>query len=225
MFNEADGEMARLFYGHEGRLVDKWVHYLPIYDRHLSSFRADPRKTVRLLEIGVFHGGSLELWRKYFGPGATIFGVDIDPRCSRIGNSAAEIRTGSQADPNFLRRVVEEMGGVDIVIEDGSHVASHQKVSFETLFPLLSTDGIYLAEDLHTSYWRFYEGGLRRPGTFIEVVKGLVDDIHAWYFTEKPKYLAAHTSVRGIHIYDSVIVIEKGVKERPFYMRVGEPSF
>ncbi len=225
MINEADSEMARLFYGHQGRLVDKWNHYLSIYERHLKRFRDDNSRHVRLLEIGVFHGGSLELWRKYFGPSATIFGIDIDSRCGGISNSELNVRIGSQADPEFLRRVVQEMGGLDIVIDDGSHVGSHQRTSFETLFPLLDTRGVYIAEDLAAAYWRFYEGGLRRPGTFIEEIKTLVDDIHAWYYTEKPRYPDAHKNIESIHVYDGIVVIEKGLKERPFHTRVGTPSF
>ena len=69
----ATSQVAKLFYGHQGRLIHKWGHYLEIYDRHLSHYQKLGRP-VRLLEIGVYHGGSLQLWRQYFGPEAVIFG-------------------------------------------------------------------------------------------------------------------------------------------------------
>ncbi len=217
----AETRMARLFYGHQGRLVTKWAHYLPIYDRHLARFTG---RAIRLLEIGVAHGGSIQLWRKYFGPEATIFGIDINPRCRVIDDADLCICIGSQSDPGFLRSVVHEMGGVDIVIDDGSHVASHQRVSFETLFPLVDPNGVYIVEDLHASYRTSREGGLRQAGTFIEEMKSMVDDIHAWYTAARQRYTDAHEIVDGIHFYDSIIVIEKRPKEKPFHTTVGSSS-
>jgi hypothetical protein len=222
----AEAEISRLYYGHQGRLVHKWDHYLAIYERHLRRFRENGARPVRLLEIGINHGGSLQLWRKYFGPGATIFGVDIDPRCRVLDSPDMPVRIGSQTDPEFLRRVVGEMGGIDIVVDDGSHVASHQRSSFETLFPLLDPDGVYIVEDLHTSYWRGkFEGGFRRRGTFIEETKALVDDLHGWYHPAKARFPDVRQTVDGVHIYDSLVVIEKRPKDRPFHTTVGTPSF
>ena len=68
-----------LFWNHKGKIVHKWQHYLPIYEKFLKKYKNEP---IKFLEIGVAEGGSLSLWRKYFGANATIFGVDIDPRCS-----------------------------------------------------------------------------------------------------------------------------------------------
>lgn len=217
-----ESPLARLFYSHQGRLAHKWDHYLPIYERHLARYRGT---AVRLLEIGVSQGGSLQLWRKYFGPAAIIFGIDVNPRCRAVNDPGVCVRIGSQADPKFLRSVIREMGGVDIVIDDGSHFASLQRVSFETLFPLLDPNGVYIVEDLHTSYWSDYEGGVRRGGTFIEEMKLLVDDIHAWYGEVEQRVVDAHKTVDGIHFYDSVVAVEKRPKERPFHTKVGAPSF
>jgi hypothetical protein len=218
----AETHLAKLFYSHKGRLVDKWDHYFPIYERHLARYVA---KRVRLLEIGVFHGGSLQLWRKFFGPEAIIFGIDIDPRCASLDGPDACVRIGSQVDSRFLRSVVREMGGLDVVIDDGSHFASHQWTSFETLFPLVDANGVYITEDLHACYWPAYEGGLRRHGTFIEEMKGLVDDIHAWYSEAEQHLTDAHKTIGGIHFYDSVVVVEKKPKEKPFRVKIGTPSF
>ena len=172
------GRAAGIFFANQGRTIHKWLHYLAIYDQLLEPYVGT---AARMLEIGVFKGGSLGLWRKFLGDRAVVYGVDIDPGCARFDGETASVRIGSQDDPVFLRRVVAEMGGVDIVLDDGSHVASHQRASFEVLFPLLSEGGLYLIEDMHTAYWPSYEGGLKRPGTAVEFLKDKVDDMHRHY--------------------------------------------
>jgi cephalosporin hydroxylase len=225
MLTGATTEVAKLFYGHHGRLIDKWVHYLDIYDRHLNRFRQIGRP-VRLLEIGVYHGGSLQLWRQYFGPEASIFGIDINPRCAEVAGRDICIRVGSQADRKFVEGVVREMGGVDIVIDDGSHIASHQRKSLEILLPLLDSHGVYVVEDLHTSYFSgCYEGGLGRRGTFIEELKVLIDSIHESYHRKKTRFSDVRPGIDSIHLYDSLAFIEKRPVQRPFHTKVGTPSF
>ncbi|MGH6912055.1 MAG: class I SAM-dependent methyltransferase, partial [Phenylobacterium sp.] len=171
-----------------------------------------------MLEIGVSQGGSLGMWRSYFGPEATIFGVDVDPACAERFDPPNQVRIGSQDDPAFLRSVVSEMGGLDIVLDDGSHVAPHQETSFRTLFPLLATGGLYIIEDTHTAYWPTYDGGYRRRGTAIELAKVLIDDMHAFYHG-RPEVLASRSEVGAVLIFDSIIVIEKVDRPRPGHTR------
>jgi len=212
-------DMHRFFYENKGPIVHKWRHYLDVYDRHLSRYRNSP---FRLLEIGVSRGGSLSLWRRYFGPRATIFGIDIDPRCARFDGRDGEVRIGSQADADFLEGVVKEMGGIDVVIDDGSHVARHQYASFRSLFHLLSSDGVYICEDLCTSYWRGrFEGGYRRQSTFIEVAKRLVDDMHADFHRHGENVPGASRSIGGLHFYKGIVVIEKAPQPLPTHVEVG----
>lgn len=215
-------DLAQLFYGHEGRLVHKWTHYLDIYDRHFGPFRD---RAPTMLEIGVQNGGSLEMWRRYFGPDATIFGVDIDPRCAERVTPPNQVRIGSQADAAFLKSVAAEMGPLDIVLDDGSHIASHQRESFRVLFPLLKDGGLYVLEDLHTAYLPgMHEGGYKRSGSAIEFVKQMIDDMHAWYHGHRPK-TPAKTEIVGIHVYDSIIFLEKGRKEPPHHIKIsGTPA-
>jgi len=143
-----DSEIGALYLGHRGRHVDKWAHYLGAYEEQLGPFRRGfpnrdgSLRPLRILEIGVYKGGSLQLWRRYFGAQASVWGIDADPACSAIDDPDLEIRIGSQQDRRFLEGVVDEMGGVDVVIDDGSHQADHQRASFEVLFPLLSEGGM-----------------------------------------------------------------------------------
>ena len=214
-------DMHRAFYRTNGPQVFKWGHYLSLYDRHLSRIRSG-KKPVRLLEIGVSKGGSLRLWREYFGQDAIIFGIDLDPRCAKLDGLSGRVRIGSQADGAFLKTVVAEMGGVDVVVDDGSHIAQHQIASFETLFSLLSDDGIYICEDLHASYWRGkFMGGYRRRSTFMEFAKNIVDDMHADFHSHGQGLKNAHRLIDGIHFYNSLVVIEKGPQDRPRSIRIG----
>ncbi len=209
---------------HEGNLVDKWRHYLPIYDRLMGPFRdgftdeSGVRRPLRFLEIGVSQGGSQQLWRKYLGPEAVIFGIDINPDSAKaVDPSNSQVRIGSQADPEFLRSVVAEMGGVDVVLDDGSHVAQHQRVSLQTLWPLLPEGGMFMCEDVHTAYWTQFEGGLRSPGSYIEEIKELIDDMHAHYHDGglSSGLLNARDEVGAIQIFDSIVAIEKAKRGAP----------
>ena len=205
--------IAKIFLEHHVRPTTKWHHYFEIYESEFGPFRGRP---VKLLEIGVQEGGSLEIWRSYFGPQAVLFGVDIDPLCGKLSTEDLPVRIGSQNDPAFLKRVIAEMGGVDIVVDDGSHVGADQIASFKTMFPLLSTGGLYLIEDVHAAYWREYEGGVSRPGTIVEFAKALIDDMNGWYHEASPKTLAnARECVDRVSIYDSVIAITKTERSAP----------
>jgi Methyltransferase domain len=211
--------MHRAFYENAGSVVHKWRHYLSIYDRHLSRYRGTQ---VRFLELGVYRGGSLRMWRKYFGDSAIIFGIDIDESCRRYNGEAGQVRIGSQDDPKFLKSVVDEMGGIDVVLDDGSHVASHQKASFDILFPLVSSRGTYICEDTHTAYWRgTHEGGYRRGTTFIERAKLLIDDLHGEFHRRSLSVPDAYRVISGVHFYNSIVVIEKSPQEPSIDIKIG----
>lgn len=206
------GEIETYFWQNTGRAIDKWLHYLPIYERHFMPFRNRP---VRVLEIGVQNGGSAQMWREFFGPDAVIFGVDINPDCAAADNEMTRIRIGSQDDPAFLKAVVAEMGGLDVVIDDGSHEMGHIHASFNVLFPLLSSGGIYLVEDLHTAYSEQYGGGYRSRRSFIETAKQMIDDLHCWYHDFGQQNATTANNLGGLHFYDSIIVVDKMKMQPP----------
>ena len=204
---EFNGELLQLFSRNVGLPVHKWHHYIPYYDRYFSSFRQGP---VRFLEIGVFRGGSLAMWRKYFGEKAVIFGVDSDPNCAALNGQSGQVRIGSQNDPDFLKQVISEMGGVDIVLDDGSHQAKHQIESFKILFPEMREGGVYMVEDLHTSFWRGYGGGYGRRSNFFGFSSDMINDMHHWWHFNRLKNPTLKDMCTGIHIHDSIAVFERG---------------
>jgi hypothetical protein len=196
-----------------GSPLDKWIHYFPIYERHLATFRGS---SARLLEIGVYRGGGLEMLSHYLGPSARIVGIDIDDAARSVaGRHVVEI--GDQEDPVFLAGVVERHGPFDIVIDDGGHSMRQQIRSVETLFPLLAEGGVYLVEDSHTSYWPSYLDPDDLAATFVGWVKDRLDDLHAYHHsTELDLAEPWQTNLVGVHAYDSVVVLDKAERYAPF---------
>ncbi len=216
---ESASPLRRRFLSHQGRQIYKWVHSLDIYDDWCARF---VETDVRLLEIGVFQGGSLELWRSHFGQRATIFGIDIDPACAARCDAPNQVRIGSQSDPAFLRATVAEMGGVDLVIDDGSHIGRDQRASFAALWPLLNDGGLYVIEDLLTSYLPGpYAGGYGRRGTGIDLVKALADAV------QQPFHLRGGLGGNGLwslHLYPNMAVIEKRAARPLAHIKTGAPA-
>ncbi len=200
------GDLLDLFADNKDFIVHKWHHYIPLYDRYFAPFRG---RKIKFLEIGVSKGGSLQMWRKYFGDEAILFGIDIDSTCVQYNGLAGQVRIGSQADTNFLESVVREMGGVDIVLDDGSHHMEHIPVSLKYLFPYLSDGGIYMIEDLHTAYWKKWGGGYGVRKNFFATILVLINDMHHWYHSRGLKLPEISYNCSGIHIHDSIVVLEK----------------
>lgn len=215
------GDLGGIYAGHEGAVVHKWHHYLPIYERYMSRFRGT---SVRMLEIGVAQGGSLEMWRRWLGPEAVIYGIDIRDKCARFNGVHGQVRIGSQDDPEFLARVVDEMGGVDLVLDDGSHEMAHIEASLRALFPRLSNGGVYLIEDLHSAYWTRWGGGLAAKANFFNSLRDLVDDMHHWYHEGEVTRPMVAQGLAGIHIHDSFVVLDKDMVYEPIHTFVGNPD-
>ena len=134
--------VSDLFFAHKGKQIDKWSHYLDIYEKHFAKYCGT---RVRILEIGIDHGGSLQLWKSYFGEHAEIIGVDINPACKEFEEDQIKVVIADQCDP-----VLSRLGPFDIVIDDGSHVRQHQAQTFLNLWP--RTLGVYLIEDCHEGF-------------------------------------------------------------------------
>ncbi len=212
--NFSGGEFGDLLAKHSGRPIVKWAHYVSIYEDLLSPFKYDRSQVtdpIRLLEIGVSKGGSLEIWKKYFGEASIIYGIDIDEKCRDISIPGVQIRIGSQVDQEFLSSVLNELGDPQIIIDDGSHHADHLSLTLEMLWPRLQSGGIYIIEDTHTSYWKEYGGGYLKPKTIVEFIKDAIDTMHLSYTRKKMPLRTEFLkdSLTSITIYDSIIVLRK----------------
>ncbi|WP_255496111.1 class I SAM-dependent methyltransferase [Mucilaginibacter sp. FT3.2] len=217
-----DTEMNDLeiyFKNNTERVIYKWQHYFDVYERHFSKYRG---KDIVILEIGTLHGGSLQMWKSYFGDKAKIYGIDINPNCKAVEEENIKILIGSQTDRNFLQTVKEQIPPIDILIDDGGHTMLQQIVSYEELFNHIKPDGVYLCEDIHTSYWLKYGGGHKRRGSFIEYSKNFIDKLNAYHSVEKSLKVDDFTrSVNSIHYYDSIVVIEKRPTPQPTSSKTG----
>jgi len=219
----ADNPLEEYFRNNQGRLIHKWMHYFDVYHRHFERFRGRP---IVVVEFGVSQGGSLQMWRDYFGDQATIYGIDIDERCADLGGPGTHVLIGDQEDREFLRSVGERTGPIDVLIEDGGHTMGQQLATFEEMYPLVKEDGVFLIEDLHTSYWEEYGGGYRRPGTFMRRAKQLTDKLNAWHSRDSRLTVDDFTrTTRSMHFYDSIVVFEKGHVVEPHHEMTGTRVF
>ncbi|HZF18649.1 MAG TPA: class I SAM-dependent methyltransferase [Burkholderiales bacterium] len=216
--------LADYFFGNPDRLIHKWHHYFEIYHRHFERFRGQSPVVV---EVGVFQGGSLQMWHEYFGAGTRVVGIDIDPRCKQFEDASTTILIGDQADRGFLAEVRKAVPRIDILIDDGGHTPAQQIATLEELYLHIQPNGVYVCEDLHTSFMPEYGGGYLRPGTFLEYAKGLVDNFYGWYSREQERLAVNQFTVStfGAHFYDSVLVLEKRPVGQPKVSMTGKPSF
>ena len=195
-----------------------------IYHAEFHMFR---NLEINLLEIGTRWGGSIWAWRKYF-PKAKIYGLDIDPEALKFSDDDPEngvkIYLGDQTDLSLLEKINEEAGGFDIIIDDGGHTMKQQITSFNFLFPKLHNNGIYVIEDLETSYWPSFGGGFNREGTTIEYLKTLIDKMNASFHNKNFKSSLKHDakefqttyeldyfdkSLMSIRFYEGIAFINK----------------
>lgn len=205
-----------------GAVLDKWVHYFPAYDAHLSRFRG---KAVKVLEIGVYRGGGLAMLAEYLGPQATLVGLDIDQAAVDSVHGRFPVELGDQEDPAVLGRLNDLYGPFDIIIDDGGHTMRQQIVTVETMFPMLNEDGVLIVEDCHTSYWPEYGGDLGAAGSFIEWAKSRVDDLHSRHDPRIDAQSVWATHLDAAHFYDSVVVLDKKRRFRAFNEVAGTSSY
>lgn len=194
----------------EGPGIWKWRHYFDIYHRHFNPLRQ--RDSLVILEIGIYSGGSLDLWRDYFGSSATIYGVDIEPTCRSYERPGSHVLIGDQADRAFWRRVIADgtLPAPDIVIDDGGHTPEQQRIPLEELLPHVRPGGVYICEDIHG-----------RDNAFAAFVSGLADSLNNSegqcsdpVNPERRSVVPCNgmqATLHSVHFYPYVVAIEKRV--------------
>jgi methyltransferase family protein len=196
------GKLETYFDGHtSGPGIWKWRHYFPIYERHLSPFVGRP---VRVVEIGVFSGGSLGMWRSYFGEQAEIIGVDVEPACRSYEGPGVRIFIGDQGDRRFWREFIDKVGDVDVVIDDGGHHPRQQIATLEALLPHMRPGGVYLCEDVC---------GASNP--FLGYVHGLASHLNKVGHQSGEAHATSpfQRAVASVHLYPFVVVVERSQQQ------------
>jgi hypothetical protein len=201
------------FLTNKDKPIHKWVHYFPVYERHLSKFKD---QSVVFWEIGVFKGGSLGLWQSLLGPMAVIVGLDINPACRQHENEQCRVRIGSQSDTAFLSSVIDEFGPPDVVLDDGSHKMDDIRATFDYVYPRMNNNGVYMIEDLHTCYWPRYAGGGYSPDSFIDYCKTLLDQLNGYHVKDRDLVTDFTKNTSSMCFYDSMAIFEKMRRGRPY---------
>jgi hypothetical protein len=148
------------------------------------------------MEVGVYSGGSLPMWRNYLGPNSHIYGIDIEPTCSAYKTEGIDIIIGDQGSREFWTKVKKEVQAIDVFIDDGSHLAKHQIVTLEEMLPHLAPGGIYICEDVH---WRINE--------FAAYASAL-----AWKLNGRDSNFSR--MIHSVHLYPFLVIIEKTLNPR-----------
>jgi hypothetical protein len=184
---------------HEGHGIWKYEHYFDIYHRHFARFIG---QKVNVLEIGIYSGGSLEMWRSYFGKQSHIYGADIEKACKTYENDYITVFIGDQADRTFWRNFKKKVEGIDIVIDDGGHTPEQQQVTLEELLPSLRPGGVYLCEDVVGCFNRFsaFSTGLVHELNRVNPIPGPI---------QQSSLSRLQASIHSIHFYPYIVAIEK----------------
>lgn len=189
----------------EGPGIWKWIHYFEPYHRHLQKFIGRP---VTLVEIGVYSGGSLEMWKQYFGSECRVHGVDIEEACRSYEDRTTTIHIGDQADRTFWSRFKRDAPNVDVLIDDGGHTPEQQIVTLEEMLPHLRPGGVYICEDVH---------GVSNE--FAAFAHSLAAELNAMTYHRpdhgiRSEITPFQSAVDSIHFYPYMVVIEKSNLKR-----------
>ena len=168
--------LREIYKNHSGKVSDKWDIYLDTYEQKLSVLKQSP---IKLFEIGVLNGGSLQIFSQYFENAELILGCDIDKNCQKLKYTENNIKliVGDVNSDEISNQIIKN-GDFDIIIDDGSHTSKDIVTSFCKYFKHLKYDGIYIVEDLHASYQKEHGGGLFYPISSMNFFKKLVDIIN-----------------------------------------------
>lgn len=201
-----------------------WHDYGLVYSQYLSPLKDKP---IKLLEIGILNGDSVKLWENYF-PKAELHFIDCSMARVTYFSKRSHYHLADQGNPDDLKKVIEITGGeFDVIIDDGGHCMDQQITSFIELFPHIKSGGMYIVEDLHTSYWLDFGGAgtqenpLAGEGSAITFFQNLVHDINFIganagrvnyeLLSENYKKTLSYyqKNIYSIHFYDSMCIIIK----------------
>ena len=174
--------------------------YFDSYEHFFSRYR---NQNITFVEIGVLGGGSLFMWRNYFGPEARIIGIELNPNAKKWEEHGFEIYIGSQSDIKFWEKFTKEVGLIDVVLDDGGHTYEQQIITTECLLSSMNDGGIILIEDTHTSYM---EGFGPKSKSFIEYTKMLIDKLNMRFnnFSDYP----SERRIWSIEVVESMVAFK-----------------
>lgn len=197
------GAHLREIYEATPYLSIKHSSYFHVYEALFSRYVG---QTFTFVEIGVLNGGSLTMWRRFFGPNARIVGIDMNPAALRWREAGFEIYIGDQADPAFWAQTASELGAIDVLLDDGGHTNLQQITTVGQALSIVRDGGLVVVEDTHTSY--FTQFGNPSVHSFVSYAKRLVDHVnsrHPGVAKQVPDWSGVIASIR---FYESIVVFE-----------------
>ena len=183
----------------------KYKNYFPIYEKLFAKFRG---KKITFVEIGVLSGGSLFMWKNYFGNNARIIGIELNPEAKKFEKEGFEIFIGNQADENFWKDFFEKVGEVDIILDDGGHTNFQQIVTCCSCIPFIKDNGLMVVEDVFHSYGLSYGAkGFYNPSkySFINFCKKTIDDINFRFPDSKKFKFSLNKFIYSVEFYESIV--------------------
>jgi len=183
--------------------------FIQLYEKYFEKLRDEK---LNILEIGIDKGDSLRIWRDYFR-NANICGLDIEKKNFTIND--VDFFFGDQSNISFLKTITDKYHSFDIIIDDGSHVSKHIISSFNYLYRYLNNDGLYIVEDLQTSYIPRYGGSrlrLNKFDTSMNFFKRLADCVN-YEHDDRPFYKKNKFDglVKTVSFHQNIVFVKKGV--------------
>ena len=182
--------------------------YFQVYEEMFNKYVG---KKMTFVEVGVLQGGSLFMWREYFGKDARIIGIDLHPNAKELEKHGFEIYIGSQSDKNFWRNFYTKVGKIDILLDDGGHVNDQQIVTLSESVNNINDDGIIMTEDVHTSYFKKF--GNPSKYSYINYSKYLIDVVNSRFPETEIKKNNFRNKIYSISFYESIVAIKINSKK------------
>lgn len=178
----------------------KYGSYFQVYEELLSKYR---NKRFTFVEIGIFDGGSLFMWRSYFGPEARIIGIELNPEAKKWEKDGFEIFIGSQSDPDFWDKFFATVGDIDVLLDDGGHTNEQQIITTNKCIPHINDGGMLIVEDTHSNYMKEY--GNPSKHSFINYSKSLINSINSRFHSVNVSRNPLKNAIYSMTIYESII--------------------
>ena len=183
--------------------------YFPVYEEIFNKYVG---KKITFVEIGVLQGGSLHMWKEYFGNSARIIGIDLNPKAKKLEKDGFEIFIGSQSDENFWDEFFSKVGKIDILLDDGGHENDQQIITLNKTIPNMNDEGVIVVEDTHTSYLKKF--GNPSKYSFINYSKYIIDVINSRFpATEIKKNNDFRNKIHSISFYESIVALKINSKK------------
>lgn len=182
----------------------KYTNYFRIYDELFNKYK---NKKIIFVDIGIFSGGSLFMWRNFFGKKARIIGIDLNPDSKQFEKYGFEIFIGDQSKKSFWKSFFKKIGKVDIILDDGGHTNYQQIITTNECIPMIKDNGMLIIEDVHTSFIKkkFYNPSKL---SFINYSKKIIDDINTRFPIIKDFNYSLNKFIYKIQFFESIVCFD-----------------